>query len=221
MTNAGMSYVSPYMNSALGGSPGNLGNVLMPSAYGQSQTNLGNAQASAVHDQLQGTQLQEGNKMARFGKVYGLLGGVLGHLGNGGALTPGGSNGTPPPITTGPVLNPQQIQQQVNQSNANVDKNTATNIQHSNQDLGGRGFGSNSPLAAALQMGYQNQGLQTRTGNETNLRLNAAQANSGNLLNTQQALSNQWATGNQLDINRRTPYIQQQTALLGALSGLV
>ncbi len=191
-----------------------------PTPWASAQGNLYTAQAAHAGDQLAATQLTEADKMQRFNQVYGLLGGQLGKM-NGGAYYPGGSNSQAPPITTGPVLNPQQIQQQVNQSSANVDKSTASNIQHNNSELGGRGFGSNSPLSMMLNQAAQGQGLATKTSNETNTRLNAANANSQNLLNTQQALSNQWATGNQLDINRRTPYIQQQTALLGALAGLV
>lgn len=195
--------------------------MALPSQLMSTQSNLQQAQAGAVHDQLKATQLTEADKMQRFNQIFSILGPLSGRIGAGGVYTPGGTNSPAPPITTGPVLNPQQIQQQVNQSNANVDKSTGTNIQHMQNDVGGRGFGSNSPLSMALAQGYQNQGLATRTGNETNLRLNAAQMNSNNLLNTQQALSNQWQQGNQLQINRQTPYIQQQTALLQSLAGLV
>lgn len=193
----------------------------VPTVWAGAQANLLGAQAAHAGDQLAATQLTEGNKMNRFNQVYGLLNGQLGKFGNGGVYSAGGQNSPAPPITTGPVLNPQQIQQQVNQSSANVDRSTATNIQHSNGDLGGRGFGSNSPLQMMLNQAAQNSGLATKTGNETNLRLNAAGANANHLLNSQQALSNQWEQGNQLDINRRAPVIQQQTALLGALAGLV
>ena len=192
----------------------------VPSQLMSTQSNLNTAQAAHAGDQLAAAQLTQGDQMARFNQILPLLTGQLNNL-NSGAYTAGGSNSTAPPITTGPVLNPQQIQQQVNQSNANTDKSTATNIQQSNGNLGGRGFGSNSPLQMMLNQAAQSSGLATKTGNETNLRLNAANANASNLLNTQQALSNQWATSNQLDINRRTPIIQQQTALLGALANLV
>lgn len=191
--------------------------------YGQRGTGdmIDKGPSQAAQDQMNLAHVPVDAQMSRFNAILPLLTGQLGQLGNGGAFRAGGENTAPPPISAGPTLNPQQIQQQVNQSNANVDKSTASNIQHSNESLGGRGFGSNSPLARALEQGYQNNGLATRTGNETNLRLNAAQSNAGQLLNSQQALSNQWATGNDLDIKRRQPYIQQQTALLGALAGMV
>lgn len=191
-----------------------------PSAFAQAQTALGRAQASAVHDPLQAAQLTENDKMARFNSILPLLTNQFSRLNNGFA-TAGGSNGAPPPITAGPVLNPQQIQQQVNQSRAANDQNTAGQIARSDASLAGRGFGSGSPLSMALNGAMQGQNMATNTANETNTRLNAAQQNASQLLNSQQALSNQWATGNQLDIQRRAPIFAQQNALIAALSGLV
>lgn len=207
-----------------GGSASGIGlynNVRTPDYTDLTQGRLQQAQAGAVHDQLQATQLSEGNKMSRFNQIYGLLGGELGRLGQPGAFTAGGTNTAPPPISTGPVLNDQQVQQQVNQSRAATDQATQGTQQRNSASLAGRGFGSNSPLAFALNQSAANQGLQTNVNNETNTRLNASQMNAGHLLNSQQALSNQWQQGNQLDIERRKPYLQQQTALIGALAGLV
>lgn len=177
-------------------------------------------QTAIAQGQLKLGQQTEADKMSRFNSVYGLLGGMAGHMNNGFA-TAGGQNGTPPPISTGPVLNSQQIQQQVNQSHAANDQSTQSQTQATNNSLAGRGFGSNSPLSQALGQAAQGQNMATNTANETNTRLNAAQQNAGHLLNTQQALSNQWATGNQLDIQRRAPVFAQQNALIAALGGLV
>lgn len=190
------------------------------SGLNTTQQQLNNAQAGAVHDPLQATQLTEANKMSRFNQIYGLLGGQLGNL-NGGVYTAGGQNTPPPPISTGPMLNDAQIQQQVNTSRAANDAQTQGQQQRSSDSLAGRGFGGNSPLSQMLNQGYQNNNMATNTANETNTRLNAAQQNASHTLNTQQALSNQWATGNQLDIQRRAPVIQQRTALMQALAGLV
>jgi hypothetical protein len=201
-----------------GVSPGR--NTVMPSALGTSQIGLQSAQAGAVHDPLQAAQLAEGNKMSRFNSILPLLSNQFSNL-NRGFATAGGSNGNPPPISTGPVLNDQQIQQQVNQSNAATDQSAQGQMQRSDSSLAGRGFGANSPLSMALNNATQGQARATNVGNETNLRLNAAQQNAGHLLNTQQALSNQWATGNQLDIQRRAPIYAQQNALIQALGGLV
>ncbi len=217
-TNTGDSKQDQYTQSTFGGAPGNV--VQTPTAFMGAQTNLANAQGSAVHDALQAAQLQQGNQMSRFNQLLPLLTGQLGKLNNGFA-TAGGTNSAPPPISAGPTLNPQQIQQQVNTSRAANDQATAGQQANSNASLAGRGFGSNSPLSMALNQGMQNNNLATNTANETSTRLNAAQQNASQLLNSQQALSNQWATGNQLDIQRRAPYFQTQNALIAALGGLM
>ena len=183
------------------------------------QASLDQAQAGAVHDPLQAAQLTAADQMSRFSQVFGLLGGQLNN--NGGVSTAGGQNTAPPPITTGPMLNDQQIQQQVNSSRAANDASTQGAMAKNASSLAGRGLGGNSPLAMMLNQGLQNNNLATNTANETNTRLNAAQQNAQQTLNSQQALSNQWATGNQLDIQRRAPVIQQKTALISALAGLV
>lgn len=191
-----------------------------PTPWASQQANLLGAQASAVHDPLQAAQLTEGNRMSRFNQILPMLSGQFGRLNNGFA-TAGGTNTPMPPISAGPTLNPQQIQQQVNTSRAANDQATAGQMQQSNSSLAGRGFGSNSPLQMALNQGMQNNNLATNTANETATRLNAAQLNASQRLNSQQALSNQWATGNQLDIQRRAPIFAQQNALIAALGGLV
>src|SRR5579863_5384970 len=205
------------MNTSYGG---NTGNTYTYSPLTLGQAGLATAQAGAVHDPLQAAQLTEGNKMSRFNSILPLLSNQFSRLNNGFA-TAGGSNGTPPPITAGPVLNPQQIQQQVNQSSAATDQSAANQMRNSDASLAGRGFGSNSPLSMALNNATQGQARATNVSNETNTRLNAAQQNAQQALNSQQALSNQWATGNQLDIQRRAPIYAQQNALIAALGGLV
>ncbi len=190
------------------------------SPLGASQIGLQGAQAGAVHDPYLAAQLSEGNKMSRFNSILPLLSNQFANLKNGFA-TAGGSNGTPPPITAGPVLNDQQIQQQVNQSTAATNQGAQGQMQRSDSSLAGRGFGANSPLSMALNNATQNSARGTNASNETNLRLNAAQQNAGQLLNSQTALSNQAATWNQLDIQRRAPIYQQQNALIAALGGLV
>ena len=184
--------------------------------------------ASGIHGPSQGALDQQtlagipvNAQMSRFNQLLPILTGELGKLGTNGAATAGGTNTAPPPISTGPTLNPQQIQQQVNTSRAANDQSTATGIQNSNSSLAGRGFGSNSPLQMALNQGAQNSNMATNTANETATRLNAAQQNAAQTLNSQQALSNQWATGNQLDIQRRAPVFAQQNALIAALGGMM
>lgn len=191
-----------------------------PSLYAGSQSELAKAQAAHAGDQLAATQLTEGDKMNRFNAILPMLSGQL-LSGNGGAFTAGGSNTAPPPITAGPVYNAQQMQQAQNANASQISAGAATQNQQTNNSLAGRGFGSNSPLSMALQGANDSNARGQIASSNTQLGLQGAQANATQLTNSQNALSNQWATGNQLDINRRTPYVQQRTALLQSLAGLV
>lgn len=137
------------------------------------------------------------------------------------ALTAGGQSGPSPEITVGGVLNPQQIQQQVNAARAANDMATGSRITDTNRSLAGRGFGAGSPLAAALSTGMQNQNLATNTANEREIRLGGAQMNSGQLLRSQMAREEQFGRRQQEDIERRRPYFQTQASLLAALAGMV
>lgn len=213
-------YQSPYTQSANNGASGFINT---PQRF-QDPQEVANIQLSKYQSSGQAAQDSQAlgrqelaAKTARFNQIYGLLGGQLGQANS----SVGGTNTAATPISTGPVLNPQQIQQQVNQSNAQSDQATQGAIQRSDSSLSGRGFGANSPLSMALNQASNASNLANKTGNETNLRLNAAQQNAGQLLNSQQALSNQWATENQLDIQRRAQTNARYNALLGALGGLV
>ncbi len=135
--------------------------------------------------------------------------------------TIGGQSPASPEITVGGVLNPQQVQQQVNAMRAHNDQKAQTQMQGNSQDLAGRGFGSNSPLLAALQGQAQANNLATNTAGARDIRLNAAQMNASHLLDTQQAREGQFASRQREDIERRKPYWAYQTSLLGALAGLV
>lgn len=115
-----------------------------------------------------------------------------------------------PGITVGGVYNPQQIQQQVNASNAATNASTSTQNKQQASSLAGRGFGSNSPLAQMLASGNQMNALQTNTANETGIRQNAAQQNASQLLNSQNAYES-------AQIARDQPYFQQQSALISLL----
>lgn len=158
------------------------------------------------------------NQQARFNQLFPWLQQQMGSL-DPNAI--GGATRPPPPIRVGGVFNPQQIQQQVNQSNANIAQQAATNVQDMRASLGGRGGGANSPLAMALAGQAQAGALGQRFGAATDIRNKAAELNAGQLLNTQQARSNQWAQREQLDIERLKPYYQLRSSLLGAISGLL
>lgn len=182
------------------------------------------AQQAAASRNLQEQQLAvqarpEIAKEQRFGVVWPYLTNQLNSLSAGGG---GGSPvGTQPTINTGGVYSPDQIQAQVNASRATTDQSTATNIKNQGQSLAGKGFGSNSPLMAALSGQAQAAGVASNASNETNLRTNAAQMNAKQQLAGQTEAENQYASRQQEDIERHRNYLSSYNSLIGALSGLI
>lgn len=157
-----------------------------------------------------------------FNQVFPFLKSQLSALGTqGGLARAGGQSGPSPEISVGPVLNDQQIQQQVNATRASNDATAANQTVQDQRDAGGRGFASNSPLLAMLNAGRQMSANQANTQAEQGLRLNAAQQNAGHILDTQQAREQQFASRQQEDIQRRVPVFAQQNALIAALSGIL
>ena len=146
------------------------------------------------------------------GQVSGALGGAL----NAGTGVPAGG----PNIQVGGVYNPQQIQQQVNATRAQNDQSTATQMNTNAAQTSGRGFGSNSPLLAALQGQAQGQNLATNTQAEQTLRTTAAQQNQQALLASQQAKANQYNQQVQQQLTARGQTLGTYNALLSSLSGL-
>lgn len=163
--------------------------------------------------QMRAQDMQQGRFNALLAALQGQFGSTPNRI--------GGKTGKPPPIHVGGVYDPQQVQQQVNMSKANIDQQTATNVQNAMERVGGSGMGAQSPLAQALSGQLQSAGLQSRVGSETDIRNKAAQMNAGQLLNTQQALSNQWAQKQQFDIERLRPYWQLYGQRMGALASLM
>ncbi len=124
------------------------------------------------------------------------------------------------PISAGPVLNPQQIQQQVNASRAGTDAGAASQERTQSAQLAGRGFGANSPLAALLNAGTQQNALTAGSANEQALRYNAAQGNAAQRLAGQTAQSQQNLGAQAAASARQAPIYGQQNALLQALASM-
>lgn len=136
------------------------------------------------------------------------------------ASAPGGASGTGPQIDAGPIWSPQDIQQQVNARTATNDAATQSRVRGMQRQIGASGFGSNSPLAMALQGQYQNQNLQTNTANARDTRMNATSENAGHLFKTQMGRESQYASRMDEDIRRRTASLNTYNALLSALGSL-
>lgn len=157
-----------------------------------------------------------GNQQSRFNQVFGALSPLLGQLGQWGANSQ--QIGGTPTINTNPIWNPQQIQQQVNAGRAQNDQATQTQMRLAGQQMAGRGFGANSPLAAAIQGQLAGQNLATNADTERQTRMGMTQANAGHQLGAQTAWEAAYA-------DRLKPWLSYagstQNALLAALSGLV
>lgn len=161
-------------------------------------------------------------KQDRFNQVFPWLQGQFGALShslNGDRV--GGQSGGSPEISVGPVWNSQQIQGRVNDARASNDATTQTNINNMQQSMGGKGFGSNSPLAQALGVQMQGQNMANNTQAENDLRWNSAQGNADQITKTQGLREQQFAARNQEDIARRQALYNNQNTLISALSGIV
>jgi hypothetical protein len=97
-----------------------------------------------------------------------------------------------PVISTGGVLTPAQVQQQVSMVFATTDARTQAEIRRLTGDMAGRGFSANSPILMALTTGLQGQGLRAGIDGATQAVLQAAKLNADATYNTQKAVSDQF-----------------------------
>lgn len=172
-----------------------------------------------VKRQAEASELPARLAQQRFNQIFPMLQSHLGQA-QAGFQTPGGSSGPSPEITVGPMWNPQQIQRQVNASRAANDQATAGRMQQAQRKVGASGFGSNSPLAMALQGNLQNQNLAANTANERETRMRAASENANQIFRTQMGREQQFAARQGEDIERRKPYFSTFNSLLSALAGM-
>ena len=102
-----------------------------------------------------------------------------------------------------------------------TDQSTATQVRDMNNSMAGKGFGTRSPLAAALesQMGMAGQAQKADYAREFVPQTRQANAQYG--LQAGQAREQQFSNRQQEDIERRRTAASQQASLLSALSGLV
>jgi hypothetical protein len=173
-----------------------------------------------VKRQAEAAELAPRLQQQRFNTVFPWLQNQLGSA-MAGSTTPGGSSGPSPEITVGPMWNPQQIQQQVNASRAANDQALGGQMNRIQSKVGASGFGSNSPLAMALQNQAANANRAMNTANEREARMRATEANANQIFKTQMGREQQFAARQAEDIERRKPYFNTVNSLLSAISGLV
>lgn len=129
--------------------------------------------------------------------------------------------GPAPNIGTGPVWDPGQVQRQVNAARAGNDAATSNQIGRMQGSMGARGFGTQSPLAMALQQRMQADNLATNTDAERNIRWDSAKGNAQQLLASQKAAADSWHQYQQEQIARAQIAAQQQNILTQAMFGLL
>jgi hypothetical protein len=160
---------------------------------------------------------KQGFAESKFNTVWGAL---QGFLNRNQAMTIGGGSGPGPTINASPIYSPDQIQANVNSARAGNEAKAATQMKGQREALAGRGYGSSSPLLAAMQASMNAGMMNANAEAERGIRQGAAEANAGQVLKGQSARENQFAARQQEQIERAKPYWNQTNALISALAGL-
>lgn len=113
------------------------------------------------------------------------------------------------------------IQAQVNATFARNDSRTATQVRQMQGDLAGRGFSSNSPLAAMLSVGLFGQNLQANTEGEREARFRATKENGDAVFQAQQLLQQQFNQQQQAALESEKNQVTRQVGLVGSLAQLI
>lgn len=128
-----------------------------------------------------------------------------------------GRVGPAPEISVGPIWSDAQVQQQINAGRARNDEASASQKRDTEQNLAGKGYGSRSPLLAALQ-GQQDMSNMSRNSDlERETRWGTAQGNKEQILKTQQARSQQYLGVEDIKQRRDAAKMQGLSALMAAL----
>lgn len=150
---------------------------------------------------------------------------IAGQLGSGVSARGGPSGqaaaGLVPSATSDSVYSPQQIQEQVNATQAQNQRAGATAFRTARRDLGGRGQGNNSPLLAAIQ---SNLAIGTQAANSQaaqSIPFQAAQANATQALSAQRANMDAYSQRQQEGIQRSQVDSSNKLGLLGILAQLL
>lgn len=205
----------------------------------QRQFDASNTTAQRGQDlNLQAAQLPWQYKRDIFGQVFPLVqqaAGGFGQQGGQGALANfqsalqlvGGQNSALPGLPPSAVFTPEQTQQRVNAQAAQNEAAAATQRQRAAEDTAARGFGSRSPLLAALNAQIDTSTAAANSDFARQAGLDAAQANAQQGLQVGALANQQFQLANDADIRRRQAagsYVQgnQQNALqlIAALAGL-
>jgi hypothetical protein len=155
----------------------------------------------------------------KFNTLSPLLTGLIGNQ-TGPGTEVGGTSTPLPQINQGPIWSPQQVNQQVNAAKGSNSQMAASQQQQAATKTAAQGFGSRSPLLAALQGQIGASQMAANTDAERNIRFDTAKDNAKHTLDTQVAGQNQWMDANSIDVERRKAKNQHTSALAGILAGL-
>lgn len=176
---------------------------------------------------LQESQLQNNLTIAglpiefareRFNQVFPLVTGALGSAtgSTGGAMAPSGIERAPGTVFTG-----QQIDQNVNAMRAGNQQAAATQQRQNTAQNAAGGFGSNSPLLAALNNQASIGAMQANTAGERDIRLGASAANAKQGLGAATANNQARATFEANAIDSQRNQLNARTSLIAALAGML
>lgn len=175
----------------------------------------GNLQAARIG--AEANNLPHQLRQQRYNQVLPYLQGQLGTL----SSSVGGANFGRSPISVGPVWSQDVINQNVNAARGKIDAETEGRNRSTQQSLAGRGFAPNSPLYHALQSQNQGRALASKADTERETRTGMADRNARHMLDTERARLEMENAQAEEDIARRRNVAGFQSALLGAIAGLV
>jgi hypothetical protein len=117
------------------------------------------------------------------------------------------------------------VNQSINRADAFADMATANQQRGIRNSSAGRGFGANSPLAAALTNRSQRANLATKVGNRRDVMLQAEEANQRQRFANQQSQVQRDLALNEADVDRKRLeqdyYATTYSPLIAALAGIV
>lgn len=155
----------------------------------------------------------------RFNQIFPMVQGAVAGAGTGGGAamgSPGGIERAP-----GTVYTPGQIDQNVNAMRAGNSQAAATQQRQNAAANAAGGFGSNSPLLAALNNQAALGALAANTGGERDIRLGAASANAKQGLGAASANNQARAAFEANAIDAQRNQLQSRSSLIAALAGML
>lgn len=133
----------------------------------------------------------------------------------------GGQAPALPGLPSSEVFSGDQVNQQVNAARAQGDQGAAEQTRQSQQRLAAQGFGSRSPIQAALQQQILTGAGASNADQERQIRLDAAQANAQQGLSVGSLANQQYQLNNDQDIRRRQFAAGVRNQDIGNRSGLL